>query len=169
MTNGTWREVDPADTDASNGFSEITVPTKDIVVNLATDAAGAVTTTAAQLVAALNADAAAGALVTASTYAGNAGAGVVTATSSRNYNLPDGTTNTPTFASTKVRLSDYLRGGTVYWTGNATATPAPTLVRTDARHVTKGPFNQKVYRITNSANRAAGKTGHLHLLRAARP
>ena len=67
-----------------------------------------------------------------------------------------GTTGTPTFASTKVRLSDYLRGGTVYWTGSATATP-PTLVRTDARHITKGPFDMKVYRIgKDRTNNAVG-------------
>ena len=161
VTDGTWRTHDPADADASNGISEITIPTKDIVVNLATDAAGALSTTAAQLVAALNADAAAGALVTASTYAGNAGAGIVPATVARTYQVVDGTTNGPNFSSSKVKLSDYLRGGTAYWTGSfpTTAVPAGTLVRTDARHITKGPFNQKVYRITNSANRAAGKTG----------
>src|SRR3954470_6173161 len=158
VTNGTWREVDPEDTDASNGFTERTVATKDIVVNLATDATGAVTTTAAQLVAALNADPAAGALVAASTYAGNAGAGVVTPTPSRTYQVPAGTTGTPSFASTKVRLSDYLLGGTVWWTGSATATP-PTLQRFDKRYVKKGPFDMKVYRITNSANRTANKPG----------
>ena len=49
-----------------------------------------------------------------------------------------------------------MRGGTVYWTGNATATP-PTLVRTDARHVTRGPFQQKVYRIgKDRSNNAVG-------------
>ena len=57
---------DPADTDPSNGISEITVPVKDIVVNLATDGTGALTSTAAQVVAAINADAAASALVTPS-------------------------------------------------------------------------------------------------------
>ncbi len=161
VTDGTWRTADPADADSSDGITEITIPTKDIVVSLATDAAGALSTTAAQLVAALNADPAAGALVTASTYAGNAGAGIVPATVARTYQVVDGTTNGPNFSSTKVKLSDYLRGGTVYWTGSfpTTASPAGTLVRTDARHITKGPFNQKVYRITNSANRAAGKTG----------
>ena len=115
-------------------------------------------TTAAQVVAALNADPAAGALVAASTYAANAGAGIVPATVARTYQVVDGTTNGPNFSSTKVKLSDYLKGGTAYWTGSFTATP-PTLVRTDARHITKGPFTQKVYRITNAANRAAGKTG----------
>ena len=38
VTDGTWRDHDPNDADASNGISEITVPVKDIVVNLATDA-----------------------------------------------------------------------------------------------------------------------------------
>ena len=67
-----------------------TVPVKDIVVNLATGADGALTSTAAQVIAAINADPAASALVTAYTYAGNAGAGIVPATPSRNYNVPDG-------------------------------------------------------------------------------
>ena len=161
VTDGTWRTYDQNDADASNGITEITIPTKDIVVNLATDATGALSSTAAQVVAALNADPAASALVTASTYAGNAGAGIVPATVARTYQVVDGTTNGPNFSSTKVKLSDYLRGGTAYWTGSfpTTADPAGSLVRTDARHVQKGPFNQKVYRITNAANRAAGKTG----------
>ena len=38
MTDGTWREHDPADTDAADGIAEIKVPVKDIMVNLATDA-----------------------------------------------------------------------------------------------------------------------------------
>ena len=50
---------------------------KDIVVNLATNASGALTSTAAQVVAAINASPAAAALVTATTYRGNAGAGIV--------------------------------------------------------------------------------------------
>ena len=49
-----------------------------IRVNVATDAAGAVTSTAKQVVDAINADAGASALVTASVYRTNAGAGVVT-------------------------------------------------------------------------------------------
>ena len=160
VTDGTWREVDPADTDASDGFTERNVATKDIVVTLATDGTGAVKSTANEVIAAINADPAAGALVTATTYntTGTAGTGVVTPTPSRNYAIPDGTTGTPTFASTKVRLSDYLKGGTVYWTGSATATP-PTLTRFDTRHITKGPFTEKLYRITNAANRSANKTG----------
>jgi hypothetical protein len=49
----------------------------DLVVNLATNATGALSSTAAQVVAAINADPAASALVTAYTYGTNAGAGIV--------------------------------------------------------------------------------------------
>jgi hypothetical protein len=49
----------------------------DVVVNLATNAEGAVTSTAAEVVAAINASPAAQPLLTAMTYRGNAGAGVV--------------------------------------------------------------------------------------------
>ncbi|MGH1564682.1 M14 family zinc carboxypeptidase [Mumia sp. DW29H23] len=58
----------------------ISVADKAITVSSATDSAGAATSTAAQVVAALNADAAASALVNAYTYRGNAGDGVVPAT-----------------------------------------------------------------------------------------
>ena len=50
---------------------------KDIVVRLATDAGGALTSTAAQVVQAINASPAASALVVALTFRGNAGAGIV--------------------------------------------------------------------------------------------
>lgn len=53
----------------------VTVAGNDITVNLATDAAGATTSTAAQVVAALNASASS--LIKAYTYRGNAGAGIV--------------------------------------------------------------------------------------------
>ena len=49
----------------------------DITVNLATNSTGALTSTAAQVVAAINANPAASALVTATTWAGGAGAGIV--------------------------------------------------------------------------------------------
>src|SRR5262249_709391 len=101
VTNGSWRQVDPEDTNAADGFSQITIPTKDIVASLATDGTGGVTSRAGEVIAAINADPAASALVTAYSYAGNAGAGVVPATPSRAYNIPDGTTNTTTFNSTK--------------------------------------------------------------------
>jgi hypothetical protein len=55
----------------------VAVTGNDVVVNLATDASGAVTSTAADVVAAINGNAAASALLTAMTYRGNMGAGVV--------------------------------------------------------------------------------------------
>jgi hypothetical protein len=55
----------------------VAVTGKNVVVNLATDTSGQVTSTAAQVVAALGADAGAAKLLTASTYRGSAGTGVV--------------------------------------------------------------------------------------------
>jgi Zinc carboxypeptidase/Chitobiase/beta-hexosaminidase C-terminal domain len=55
----------------------VDVTGKAIVVNLATDAAGALSSTAAQVVQAINTDAEASALVVALTYRGNAGEGIV--------------------------------------------------------------------------------------------
>ena len=57
----------------------VSVDGYDITVNLATNDSGALTSTAAQVVAAINGNAAASALVDAYTYAGNAGAGVAPA------------------------------------------------------------------------------------------
>jgi hypothetical protein len=154
VTDGTWRTYDQNDADASDGIDEITIPTKDIVVNLATNENGQVTSTAAQVVAAINEHAAASELVTAYTFAATNGTGVVQPTPSRTYQVVDGTTGGPTFTSTKVKLSDYLRGGTAYWTGSFTQ---GTLVRRDARHVQKGPFQPKVYRIgKDRTNNAVG-------------
>ncbi|WP_424534904.1 OmpL47-type beta-barrel domain-containing protein [Sphaerisporangium viridialbum] len=75
---------------AASSPLSVAVNGKDIVVNLATNASGAITSTAKQVVDAVNADPAASALVTANTYRGNAGAGVVA-------------------AATTVRLTDYLK------------------------------------------------------------
>ena len=62
---------------ANNAPLSVAVTGKDIVVNLATSDTGALTSTAAQVVAAINAKPEASALVSATTYRGNAGAGVV--------------------------------------------------------------------------------------------
>jgi uncharacterized repeat protein (TIGR01451 family) len=62
---------------ALNSPLSVTVTGKKITVNLATTVPGVGTSTAAQVVAAINAHSAASALVTAYTYAGNAGGGVV--------------------------------------------------------------------------------------------
>ena len=59
----------------------VTVENGTIVVSLATDSSGALISTAAQVVAAINASPAASALVSASTYRGNAGNGVTVADS----------------------------------------------------------------------------------------
>ena len=55
----------------------VTVSGKDILVNLATDGAGALSSTASQVVSAINSDPVASTLVVALTYRGNAGAGIV--------------------------------------------------------------------------------------------
>ncbi|MEU9888827.1 M14 family metallopeptidase [Sphaerisporangium sp. NPDC051011] len=68
--------VKPATPNAALG---VAVTGKDVVVNLATDASAAVSSTARQVADALNADAASSALLTAATYRGNAGAGLVAA------------------------------------------------------------------------------------------
>jgi Zinc carboxypeptidase/Chitobiase/beta-hexosaminidase C-terminal domain len=68
--------VDPG---AADHPLTVSVDGTGISVELATDAAGAVSATAADVVAALNADPGAAALVTASTYRGDAGAGIVSA------------------------------------------------------------------------------------------
>jgi hypothetical protein len=66
--------VDPG---AADSPLSVSVTGKDIRVSLATDSAGALTSTAAQVVAAVNADPAASALVVALTYRGNTGGGIV--------------------------------------------------------------------------------------------
>lgn len=66
---------------AANAPLSVAVVGSAITVSLATNASGAVTSTAAQVVAAINASPAASALVIAYTYRGNAGGGVVAATS----------------------------------------------------------------------------------------
>ena len=67
----------------------VAVDGTSIAVSLATDSGGTVTSTAAQVVAALNASPEASALIVAYTYRGNAGAGVVAPTSAA---LSDGLT-----------------------------------------------------------------------------
>ncbi|MBY5162700.1 M14 family metallopeptidase [Salsipaludibacter albus] len=61
----------------ANAPLSVSVSGDDITVSLATDGAGVVTSTAAQVVAALNASPSASDLVVAYTYRGNSGAGVV--------------------------------------------------------------------------------------------
>jgi hypothetical protein len=61
----------------ANSPLSVLVTGKDILVNLGTDAAGALSSTAAQVVSAINGSPAASMLVVALTYRGNAGAGIV--------------------------------------------------------------------------------------------
>jgi hypothetical protein len=70
------RYVDPAGNNAALG---VVVAGNDITVNLATGGAGAITSTAAQVKAAVEASAPAAALVSVANAAGNDGTGVVTA------------------------------------------------------------------------------------------
>jgi hypothetical protein len=74
---------------AANSPLSVSMIGNDLVVNLATDATGALSSTAAQVVDAINASSAATAKLVALTYRGNAGAGVVE-------------------ARAKVNLSDFL-------------------------------------------------------------
>ncbi|KAB7741013.1 zinc carboxypeptidase [Nostocoides sp. F2B08] len=69
--------VDPGTADSALGVS---VSGSTVTVSLATNASGTLTSTAAQVVSAINADSVASALVTASTYRGSTGSGTVTAT-----------------------------------------------------------------------------------------
>jgi len=62
---------------AANSPLSIATTGKKITVNLASNASGGLSSTAAQVVAAINADPAASVLVDAMTWAGNAGAGIV--------------------------------------------------------------------------------------------
>jgi hypothetical protein len=68
--------VDPSGNNAALG---VVVTGTDIVVNLATNGGGTITSTAAQVIAAIAADEDAAALVTAANKSGNDGTGVVTA------------------------------------------------------------------------------------------
>ena len=77
----TIESVDPG---AASQPLSVSVSGNDITVNLATDAAGARTSTAAQVVAAINGDPAASALVFAYTYRGNSGNGIAPPSPRRN-------------------------------------------------------------------------------------
>lgn len=78
------------DPGAANSALLITVAGKEITVRLATDATGAIISTAGQVAAALNSDAAASLLVTAKLPEGEAGAGVVSTMALTGLSLADG-------------------------------------------------------------------------------
>jgi zinc carboxypeptidase/chitobiase/beta-hexosaminidase-like protein len=82
----------------ANSPLSVTVDGSSVAVSLATNANGAVTSTAAQVVAAINASPAASALIVAYTYRGNAGTGIVAPTSaglSDGLSAPDSVSRDP--------------------------------------------------------------------------
>jgi hypothetical protein len=96
------RYVDPA---ANNAVASVIVASEDITVNLATNGAGTITTTAAQALALLQASAAASALAVFSLAAGNDGTGVLAALAFTALGGVSGTT--PTL---DVKLRDGIAG-----------------------------------------------------------
>ena len=92
---------------------------------------------------------------------GNAGTGIVPATVARTYQVVGRHDQRAELLVGQGQVLGLPARRHGLWAGSfpTTANPAGSLLRTDARHVQKGAFNQKVYRITNAANRAAGKTG----------
>ena len=94
----------------NNAPLKVTVDDKKILVDLATDSSGKTTSTAAQVVSALNANA--GQLVSATTYRGNAGAGVVapaTAKLTDNLNAPADVSRDP-FTVKAIRIGKHRDG-----------------------------------------------------------
>jgi hypothetical protein len=99
--------VDPSANSATLG---VVVASQDITVNLATGSGGAITSTAAQVKAAIAASTAANALVVVELASGNDGTGVVTAMSQQTLVGPTGTS--PTM---DVKLQSSVDGGTSYF------------------------------------------------------
>jgi hypothetical protein len=88
-----------------------------ITITLATDGAGALSSTAAQVVAAVNADPAASGLVTPRTYRGNAGGGITPAAAPVNLNdflgAPAGTVPRAPFQNYMLRICKFCDGSKV--------------------------------------------------------
>ncbi len=108
--------VDPG---AADSPLQVMTAGNEITVSLGTDASGAIASTAAQVVDAVNADAGASALVKATTYRGNSGGGAAPRTE-------------------RISLSDFL--------AVSQAVPASGIPH-DNSHVERGPFQPKVMRI----------------------
>ena len=126
LTSTAWGHLGGNDTTielrnpaAADSPLSVSVTGKDILVSLGTGPAGELTSTAADVVAAINGNTAARALAKATTYRGNAGAGLAQ-------------------PRTKVNLSDFL---TV-----SAAVPASGIPH-DNSHVQRGPFQPQVMRI----------------------
>ncbi|AZU60363.1 M14 family metallopeptidase [Neobacillus mesonae] len=102
--------VDFKNPGTNNSPLKVTVDGKKILVNLATDASGKVTSTAKQVVDALNANASQ--LVSATTYRGNAGSGVVApaaATLTDNLKAPSSVSRDP-FTVKAIRIGKHRDG-----------------------------------------------------------
>lgn len=126
VTDITVALIDPADT--SQALS-VEVTDHDIVVNLATDGSGTITSTAAQVAAAIAAHATAKELVVVSNAAGNDGTGVVTALAETGLGGPTGTS--PTIDVDVETMAD-----TSHWY-NA---PGPTIPQANAAGVYRAVF-----------------------------
>jgi hypothetical protein len=116
--------VDPS---ANNAALSVTVSSNAITVHLATGVAGAITSTAAQIKAAIDAYPAAAALVSAANAPANDGSGVVIALSPTN--LGDASGTNPTF---DVKLQTSADGTNYYDVPNASFTQA-TAVATETK------------------------------------
>ena len=105
--------VDPG---AAGSPLTVSVLGKDVTVRLATDGSGALTSTAAQVVAAVNGTAAAAGLLTASVYRTNAGTGVVAAAPvtrlTDNLKAPASVSRGP-FQMTALRIGKHRDGSKV--------------------------------------------------------
>ncbi len=99
-----------ADPSANNATLSVSVASQAITVNLATNGSGTITSTAAQIKSAIEAHAAANALVVVELAASNDGTGVVTAMSAQALAAPTGTN--PTL---DVKLQSSVDGGTTYY------------------------------------------------------
>ena len=168
VTDGTWRTHDPADA-ARATASRDQIPTKDIVVNLATDAAGVLSTTAAQLVAALFADPAAGALVTASTTPATRARA---RPGDRRAHLPGRRRHDqrPDFSSS--RSSSRTTCAAARPTGPAASPrrpPRPARSSARTRATSPRPVQPEGLPDHQRGQPRRGQDRHLHLLRAARP
>ena len=116
--------VDPAANSASLSVSKAT---NAISVSLATGSGGAITSTASQVVSALNSDADSAPHVFAQLAAGNDGSGVVTALAAQG--LADWTGTTPTLdvtLETQVDDTNWYLVGTAFAQKNGAGTPGTT-------------------------------------------
>ncbi|WP_222127403.1 M14 family metallopeptidase [Bacillus sp. X1(2014)] len=98
--------------ESNNSLLKINVEGKKVLVALATDSSGQITSTAKQVVDAINADSSASALITANTYRGNTGTGTVlpdTATLTDGLKAPANISREP-FTVKAIRIGKHRDG-----------------------------------------------------------